>query len=90
MAAKKRSIFERMEDNPRADWTIEDIRSMSHSEGIAVRKPSGGSHYVLSSPHLRDSLCIPFGRPVKARYIKFLVGMVQAHRDAITEKDGGK
>lgn len=74
-----------MAANPRADWTIEDVKSLAKKEGLEVRLPNGGSHTVVSSPLLRESLCIPAKRPIKPRYIKELVGYARAHNAAWIE-----
>lgn len=69
-----------MAANPQGDWTISDVVTLCEREGIEVRRPTNGSHYVLVSAHLRDPLTVPFNRPIKPRYIKFLVGFVRMHR----------
>ena len=81
MAPKKRTL-DKMRDNPKADWTIGDVEKVAKQEDIEVRSPTGGSHYVLSSPRLRDPLCVPHNRPIKPRYIRLLVSYVRAHRVA--------
>ena len=78
--AKKRKLLSEMRDNPAGDWTIEDVLKLVRQEGLKSRKPNGGSHYVVFSPQLRDSLCVPHKRPIKARYIRMLVSYVEAHQ----------
>ena len=84
MAAKKRSLLEQMQDNPKGDWTIEDVKKLVKQHGLEIRSPNGSSHYVVSSRHLRDSLCVPHNRPIKPRYIGLLCSMVQTHMEAET------
>lgn len=79
MAAKKRSLLERMGDNPKDDWTIDQVKTLCDQEGLEFRQ-GAGSHSVVSSPHLRDSFTVPARKPIKPRYIKDLVGYVAAHR----------
>jgi len=86
MSAKKRDLIERMRENPKNDWTIADVKKLAKAHGLEVRSPSGSSHYVVSSKFLRDSLCVPHNRPIKARYITLLCLMVDAHLDAGDER----
>lgn len=78
--APKKSILERMRNNPRNDWVMSDIEKVAAKEGIELRKPSGGSHYVAVSEHLRDVLPIPASKPIKFKYIILFVSLVDAHR----------
>lgn len=82
MAAKKRPLVDRMAENPKGDWTIEDVKKLCGQHDLEIRSPNGSSHYVVSSPRLRDSLCVPYKRPVKPRYITLLCYMVYAHTEA--------
>lgn len=79
MTAKKRSLLDRMADNPRDDWTIEDVQKLCDHHDIEFRQ-GAGSHSVVSSPYLRDSFTVPARKPIKPRYIKDLVGYVWAHQ----------
>ena len=78
--ARKKSILSKMEVNPRGDWSMSDIETLARQEGLEVRKPSRGSHYVVSSPKLRDALTVPYNRPIKPIYIRNLVSYAMAHR----------
>lgn len=86
MAAKKRSLIDKMADNPQDDWTIADVRKLCSQHNLEFREGSG-SHSVVSSPHLRDSLTIPSRRPIKTFYIKTLVGFVHAHQNRCEDQD---
>lgn len=77
--AKKRPILEEMRANPRADWTIADVEKACKEHHIDFMAPSKGTHYKAASPHLTAHLTIPAHRPIKAVYIKALVGMIDAH-----------
>jgi hypothetical protein len=88
MAAKKRSILVRMQENPRADWGIKDIAKLCDEYGLALLPPSSGSHYKVCSEHLRDILTIPAHRPIKAPYIRQLISYVQGHTEAKEAKHG--
>lgn len=82
MAARKRSLLERMRDNPRDGWAMKDVETLCDHYKLELRKPSSGSHYVVSSPHLAGNLTVPYKRPIKQRYIKTLVAYTMAHEDA--------
>jgi hypothetical protein len=77
--APKRSLLEQMEDNPRADWDIEDVKTLCTQLGLTYRRPSSGSHYVVLSEKLRGALTIPARRPIKAPYIKKLAALARSH-----------
>lgn len=89
MAAKKRSLIEKMANNPLDDWTINDIKKLCKNEGLEFRE-GAGSHSVVSSPHLRDSFAIPAKKPIKPYYIKGIVGYVMAHHHHANGKKEGK
>ena len=78
--------LEQMRRNPRGDWGIDDVRVVCRFYGVDCRRPSEASHYVISHP-LRatraEMLTIPFNRPLKAIYIKLLVGFIHGVEDAI-------
>lgn len=80
--APRRTLLERMEHNPRGDWTMTDIATLARQEGIELRIPARGSHHVIVSPFLRDVLTIPQHRPIKTPYIRHVTNFVRAHRDA--------
>ncbi len=80
--AKKRSILEKMRDNPRDGWTMADIETLCDQCGLEIRKPNGGSHHVVSSPHLAGNVTVPYKRPIKQGYIKALVSYTMAHHEA--------
>lgn len=84
--ARKKSLLERMRANPKDNWTIAQVEKLCAKEGVEIRKPNASSHYYASSPHLRDSLSVPYKRPIKALYIKHIVGYIDAHRKARDEK----
>jgi hypothetical protein len=85
--APKKSVLEKMRANPRGDWTIAQIETLCVKVGIEIRKPSGSSHYVLSSPFLRDSLTVPYKRPIKPLYVKKLVSYTDAHQTSRKESE---
>jgi hypothetical protein len=84
--APKKTEIEKMRSNPKDDWTIDDVKRVVKQEGLEIRSPKRGGHYVVSSEHIRDSLCVPQNRPIKPLYIKELVGFVDAHRSLVERK----
>lgn len=80
--APKRSLLEKMRDNPASDWTIADVKKLCAQEGLDCRTPNGGSHYVVTSDVLEGHQTVPAKRPIKVVYIRSLVGMADAHRKA--------
>jgi hypothetical protein len=88
MIAKKADLLGRMRENPKNDWKIKDVTALCASEGLRFRDGKG-SHVVVSSSYLRDSLTVPARRPIKPYYIKELVGFVDAHREHKKESDDG-
>lgn len=84
--AKKQPILEQMRRNPKDDWRIDEVLKVCDQHELEYRLPKGTSHYVVSSPLLRDSLCVPYKRPIKPIYIKNLVSYVDAH--ILAKKEG--
>jgi hypothetical protein len=68
--------LERMRQNPRGDWTIQDIEAVCRSYGITCSPPRRGDHYKLPHPSRRDILTIPARRPIKPAYIRDFVDLV--------------
>jgi hypothetical protein len=65
----------RMRNNPRGDWTIEDIKVVCRAYDIVLEPPSGGSHWSVF--HLGVGIqTIPAHRRIKERYIKEFVRFV--------------
>ena len=73
----KGDVVERMRSNPKGDWTIDDVRTACRQAGLRCDPPSGGSHWKVSHPALRDVLTVPARRPIKPVYIRKLVRLVE-------------
>lgn len=80
--APKKTILEKMRNNPKSDWVMSDVEKVVAKEGLDLKKPATGSHYVVVSNRLRDVLTIPHNRPIKYKYIILFVSYVDAHRRA--------
>ncbi len=79
---KKSKRLEKMRQNPKNDWTIQDVISLCAEHGVACNKPTGSSHYNVSHPSQREILTVPFKRPIKVVYIKKLIAFIDAVRSA--------
>ena len=60
---------------------MEDVKAVCRSYALDGRKTSDGSQYVISHPARAELLTIPLNRPLKAVYIKLLVGFIKAVED---------
>jgi hypothetical protein len=76
--ARAFKTIERMRANPR-DWRIGDVEALANQVGLTCKKPTNGSHYTVSSPHLNGVLTIPAKRPIKPVYINDFVDLIDAH-----------
>lgn len=73
--------LEDMRSNPKADWTIDDVRAVCDGHGVELRKPKNGSHFKVTHDTQSDILTIPYDRPIKAVYIRRLVEFIDAVKD---------
>lgn len=80
--AKKKDLLELMRQNPQKDWSMNDIGTLCNQVGLTLKPPSNGSHHKVISDILHGALTVPYKRPVKAFYIKQLVGLADAHISA--------
>jgi hypothetical protein len=64
-----------MRNNPRDDWTIEDIEVVCRAYDIVLERPTGGSHWSVFYPEVGIQT-IPAHRRIKTRYIKEFVRFV--------------
>lgn len=80
--ARAEKRLEDMRSNPKADWTIADVRVVCDGHGVELRPPRGGSHYKVTHMSQRDILTIPTDRPIKPVYIRRLVEFIDAVKDA--------
>jgi predicted RNA binding protein YcfA (HicA-like mRNA interferase family) len=72
----------RMAQNPKGDWTINDIQRVCAENGLNCTPPrGGGSHYKVSHPRDGEMLTIPARRRIKPVYIRALVGFIRKMRE---------
>lgn len=69
-----------MRANPKADWCIEDFETIAKAYDMRVRK-SGGSHAVFSHSGSAAHITVPARRPIKPRYVREFVAMVDEIRE---------
>lgn len=62
--------------NPRADWRIEQLKTIADRYGISYRQP-GTSHVTFRSPR-GDKLTVPAQRPIKPVYIRQFLALIEA------------
>jgi hypothetical protein len=73
--------LEDMRNNPRGDWSIEDVEAICREYGILCSAPrGGGSHYKIAHQRMAEKLTIPYKRPIKPVYIRKLVAFLDAVR----------
>jgi hypothetical protein len=75
---KKIKRLEKMRNNPRGDWSIDDIRVVCEACNLRCDPPSTGSHWTISDASMKDILTIPAQRPIKAPYIRKLLNFLDA------------
>lgn len=76
----------KIEANPRAGWTIEDIQTACKQLKMTCSAPTRGSHHKVSSQYIEGILTIPAARPIKEFYIKSFLGLAKAHIEARKEE----
>jgi len=82
-------ILEKMRGNPKGDWDISDIQRACRQLGVSCQEPSRGTHFKISSEHIKDVLTIPAHRPIKPVYIKLFVSFADAHVRMTKEDKNG-
>jgi hypothetical protein len=77
MAARDK-LIEQMRRNPRADWRIDQMKTIADHLEIPWRAP-GGSHVVFM-PASGTVLTVPARRPIKPIYVQMFVEMIDRMR----------
>ncbi|MBL4750414.1 MAG: hypothetical protein JKX71_07520 [Amylibacter sp.] len=85
--AKKKTLLERMAQNPKDNWQIKDVETLCKQVGIYCEKPSKGSHYKVYGDHIAATLTIPAHKPIRYFYIKNLTSYATMHLEIVSEKD---
>ena len=74
-AADKR--LGKMRQNPKADWHIDDLKSVARAKGIEWRQP--GTSYVTFRRDDGAKITVPARRPIKPVYVRMFVEFVEKH-----------
>ena len=70
-----------MRQNPRADWTIEDVEAVCKEYDILFATPrGGGSQCKIAHANHAIILTIPYKRPIKPVYIRKSVEFIDSVR----------
>ncbi len=78
--AKSNQLREQMQSSPKADWSIEQLKTVAKHYGIVWRQP-GTSHVTFVTPK-SDALTIPAQKPIKPVYIRqFLKVLARLEND---------
>jgi hypothetical protein len=84
--AKASKLLTKIIANPKNDWEISDLETVSRQVGLACTSPTRGSHYKFSSPLVEGVILpIPHRKPVRVNYIKEFLRLVEAHQQAKSE-----
>lgn len=70
--SKAQKLLSKMQSNPKADWTAEQVKILCTAYGLTIRQ-NGTSHAVLTNI-LGNHLTVPMHKPI---YIKKLVQLIE-------------
>ncbi|WP_088348087.1 hypothetical protein [Rhodomicrobium vannielii] len=73
---KGKKRLAQMRNNPKGDWTIDDVRVVCHAFHLVLEPPSGGSHWTVAHPIEKRFLTIPAHGRIKPFYIKQFVELI--------------
>lgn len=72
--SKAQKLIARMRNNPRDDWSIDELKTLAVRNGIDWRQP-GTSHVTFTYPGVTP-LTVPAHKPIKAVYIKRFLELI--------------
>lgn len=72
--SRKEKRLAKMRNNPKADWSIEDFKSLAEQFGIEWRQP-GTSHVTFVAPN-GNALTVPAHKPIKPVYVKKFLALI--------------
>lgn len=79
--AKGGKRLQGMRNNPKGNWTIQDVEAVCADQGLICTPPGGGSHYKVSYPGQAEVLTIPAHRPIKPISIRKLMALIDRVKD---------
>ena len=74
-------LLEKMRNNPRDDWRIAHIETLANRYGLSINRPKGGGSHVTLRHDSGVKLTVPARRPIKPRYIRDLVKIIDQLED---------
>ena len=78
-------LLARMRNNPRDDWSIDDLKSLADRFDIDHRQP-GTSHVTFSFAGL-EPITVPAHKPIKPIYIIRFMGLLDKVEAALSSQD---
>ena len=72
--SKRQKLIARMQNNPRDDWSIHDLKMLANDSNIDWRQP-GTSHVTFSYPGIAP-LTVPAHKSIKPIYIKRFIELM--------------
>jgi predicted RNA binding protein YcfA (HicA-like mRNA interferase family) len=80
---QQQRCYERVAEN-RKNCSFADLKQLLEAFGFVERpRTSGSSHVIFKHPTMRNSISVPFSRPVKEHYVRQVL-------KAIAEVEGGE
>ena len=73
---RRDKLLEKMRQNPRNNWRIENVQTIANRYGLSIGRPRGGGSHVTLRHNSGTKLTIPARRPIKPVYIRKLVAMI--------------
>ena len=81
-------VLARMRNNPRDDWSIDDLKSLADRFEIDHRQP-GTSHVTFSVAGL-EPVTVPAHKPIKSIYIIRFLGLLDRVEAAQSNQEQAK
>ena len=74
---KAQKILDKMRSNPKADWNIDQVRTVAKAYDLEWTRPQGGSSHETYFHHSRlENITVVDKKPIKPFYIKRLVDFI--------------
>ncbi len=77
--ARREKRLNKMRDNPRDNWNIDQFKALATQYGVKWRQP-GTSHVTFVTP-LGEALTIPAHKPIKPVYVRKFVALLAQLED---------
>ncbi|WP_241086838.1 hypothetical protein [Candidatus Vondammii sp. HM_W22] len=73
--SKAEKLLQQMKSNPKADWTLDNVKTLCKAFNLTLRQRST-SHAVVTNAN-GQHLTVPMHKPIKPLYIKRLVELIE-------------